>query len=114
MADGWKPETICSTRARKTVFSSTRAGGKGGESRELHRVGASKSSASTTTDTNISFATPCTTKGTVGEIWGSKALWRIPVNLLFFHVKPNDFMIHVISQVWSSTTVVWCFRPKGI
>ena len=31
------------------LFPSTRGGGRGGESRELHRIGAGKSSASTTT-----------------------------------------------------------------
>ena len=54
------------------LFSSTWGGGRGGESRDLHRVGADKSSASTTTDTNTSFATPSTTKQTISEIWGSK------------------------------------------
>ena len=46
------------------LFSSIMGGGRGGESRELYRVGAGESSASTTTDTNTIFATP--------EIWGSK------------------------------------------
>ena len=63
IADELKPETICSTRARKTVE-------KEGESREPHRVGAGESSASTPTDTNTSFATPSTTKWTIAEIWG--------------------------------------------
>ena len=55
------------------LFPSTRAGGRGGESRELHRVGAGESYVSTTTDTNTSFATPFTTKRTIAEIWGSRA-----------------------------------------
>ena len=54
------------------LFSSTRGGGRGAESRELHRVGADESSASTTTDTNISSATPFTAKRTIVEIWASK------------------------------------------
>ena len=54
------------------LFPSTSGWGRGDKSRELHRVGASESSASTTTDTNTSFATPSTTKRTIGEIWGSK------------------------------------------
>ena len=41
-----------------------------GETRELHRVGAGEPSASTTTDTNTSFATPSTTKRTIPERWG--------------------------------------------
>ena len=49
-----------------------RCGGRGGESRELHMVGAGESSASTTTDTNTSFATPSTAKRKIAEIWGSK------------------------------------------
>ena len=48
-----------------------RGEGRGGESRELHRV-AGESSGFTTTDTNTSFATPSITKRKVTEIWGSK------------------------------------------
>ena len=46
--------------------------GRVGESRDLHKVGAGESSASATTDTNTSFATPSTTKQAIAEIWGSK------------------------------------------
>ena len=53
------------------LFLSTRGRGRGGESRELHRVCAGESSASTTTVTNTSFATPSPTKRTIAEIWGS-------------------------------------------
>ena len=49
-----------------------RGEGRGGESRELHRVSAGESSGFTTTDTNTSFATPSITKRKVAEIWGSK------------------------------------------
>ena len=45
------------------LFPSTRGGG---------RVGVGESSASTTIDTNTSFATPSTTKLTIAETWGSK------------------------------------------
>ena len=45
----------------KKLFPSTRGGERRDESRELHRVGTGESSASTTTDTNTSFATPFTT-----------------------------------------------------
>ena len=51
------------------LFPNTRDGGRGDESRELHRVGADESSASTTTVTNNSFPTPSTTKRTIPEIW---------------------------------------------
>ena len=51
---------------------SIRDGGRGGKSRELYKVGASESFASTTTDTNTRFATLCTTKRTIAETWGSK------------------------------------------
>ena len=51
---------------------STSDGGRGDKSRELHRVGAGESSASTTTDTNTSSAAPSITNRTIAEIWGSK------------------------------------------
>ena len=54
------------------LFPSTRGGGKGVESRDCNRAGVGGSTASTTTDTNISFAKPFTTKRTIAEIWGSK------------------------------------------
>ena len=41
--------TICSTRVTR-LFPRTRGGGRGGKSRELHRVGLSELSASVTTD----------------------------------------------------------------
>ena len=50
------------------LFLSTKGRGKGGESRELYRVGASESSTSTTADTNTSFATPSMTEQTMTEI----------------------------------------------
>ena len=43
------------------LLPSTRVRQRRGESRKLHRVGAGESSASTTTDTNTSFATLSTT-----------------------------------------------------
>ena len=55
------------------LVNPARGEGRGDESRELHRVhGAGESSASTTADTNTSFATLPTTKQTTVEIWGSK------------------------------------------
>ena len=60
------------------LLPSTRGGGTGGKSRELHRVGIGESSASTTTYTNRNVRI--------------KNLWKLPVNLLIsFHVKPSDF-----------------------
>ena len=53
------------------LFHSTRGGGRGVESRDLHKFGAGESTASTTTDTHISFAIPSTTKRTIADIWGS-------------------------------------------
>ena len=54
------------------LFPGTRSGVRGVESRYLYRVGACESTTSTTTDANISFAKPSTTKRTIAEIWGSK------------------------------------------
>ena len=50
------------------LFTGTRRAGRRGESRELDRIHAGKSSVLTTTDTDISFATPSTTKRTIAEI----------------------------------------------
>ena len=85
-----------------------RGGGRGGESRELRRVGAGESSASTTTDTNTSFATPSTTKP---QKYGDQTLVETSSKFaILFHVKTKRFQIcyvvHVNSQVWSSTTFV--------
>ena len=54
------------------LLPSIRGEGRRGKNRKLHRVGAYESSASTTTHTNTSFATPSNTKWTIAEIWGSK------------------------------------------
>ena len=63
-----------------------RGGGRGGESIELHRVGAGESSASVTTDTNTSFWITVYHKTENCRNMGIKNLWRLPVNLLFFSV----------------------------
>ena len=55
------------------LFPSTRGRRRGGESRELHRVGASEPSASTTTDTNTILVTQSTTKWKIAEIWRAKS-----------------------------------------
>ena len=49
------------------LFPSTTGTGRGGKNRELHRVGAGESSASTTTDPNTSFATPSIVEGKIEE-----------------------------------------------
>ena len=54
------------------MFPSTIGGGSGSENRELHRIGAGESTASTRTDTNINFETLSTTKWTITETWGLK------------------------------------------
>ena len=73
------------------LFSSTRGGGKGGESRDLHRVGADESSASTTTDTNTSFALHFTTKRRLLKYWDQKLVETPSKSAIFFHVKPSGF-----------------------
>ena len=55
------------------LFPSIRGRGRRDESSELLRVGAGESSASATDTNNISFATRCSRKRTIEEIWGSKA-----------------------------------------
>ena len=75
----------------ENLFPSTRGGGKGDENRELYRVGAVGSFASTATDTNTSFATLSTTKQTVAEIWGLKTSGNSQKIYYFFHVKSSDF-----------------------
>ena len=54
------------------LHPSRKGGGRGAESRDLHRVGAGEPSTSTATDTNTSFATPFTTKRIIAEIWDKK------------------------------------------
>ena len=60
------------------MFSSTRV-----ESREVHRGGASESSASTTTDTNTSFATPSTQSGRLQK-YGDQKLVKTPSKFVIF------------------------------
>ena len=92
------------TRGR--LFPSIRDRGRRGESSELLRVGAVKSSASATDTNNNSFATLSTTKRTIEEIWGSKATSKKPLKSMshkttsgktpskfpiLSRVKPSDF-----------------------
>ena len=65
----------------KRLFPSTRGGERGVKSREFHRVGAGESSASTITNTNVSFVTPSTTKH------GNQKLVATPSKLLLFPCK---------------------------
>ena len=69
------------------LLPSIRGGGRGEERRELYRVGAGESPASTTTDTNTSFPTPSTTKQTVAEIWGLKSCRNSHSVCYFFPCK---------------------------
>ena len=87
-------------------FPSIRGRGRRGESSELLRVGAGKSSASATDKNNISFATRSTTKRKIEEIRGSKATSKKPLKsmshkttsgktssnfAILSRVKPSDF-----------------------
>ena len=60
------------------LLPSPKGGNRGGENRELHRIGAGKSTASITTDTNTCFTNPSTTKRTIAEIQGSKTCGDSP------------------------------------
>ena len=55
------------------LLPSIRSREKRGETSELLKVGAGESSASATDTNNTSFTARSTTKGTIEEIWGSKA-----------------------------------------
>ena len=55
-----------------------------GESRELHRIDAGESSASTTTDTNTSFARLSTAKWTIAEMWDGKLVQTSSKFTIFF------------------------------
>ena len=88
----------------------------GGESRELHRVGAGESSASTATDRNSSFLTLSTTKQRVAEIWGSKTYedsqsicYFLPCKTQWFQIQ---YLVHTDFQVWFPSTAVWIFLNK--
>ena len=56
-------------KSKKNCFPVQESHSKG---REHHRVGAGELSASTTTDTNASFATPSTINRAIAGIWGSE------------------------------------------
>ena len=56
-------------KSKKNCFPVQESHSKG---REHHRVGAGELSASTTTDTNASFATPSTINRVIAGIWGSE------------------------------------------
>ena len=56
-------------KSKKNCFPVQESHSKG---REHHRVGAGELSASTTTDTNTSFATPSTINRAIAGIWGSE------------------------------------------
>ena len=56
-------------KSKKNCFPVQESHSKG---REHHRVGAGELPASTTTDTNTSFATPSTINRAIAGIWGSE------------------------------------------
>ena len=60
------------TQKRGRLFSTTRGGGRRGQSRELFNFGVGESSASAADKNNTSFAIPLTTKWTIEEIWEQK------------------------------------------
>ena len=61
------------------LFASIRGRGRKDESSELLRVRAGESSASATDTNNTNFATRSTTKQTIQELWGSKAISKKPL-----------------------------------
>ena len=69
MAKGMMKENQQSSvqQGLEKLFLSTTGTGRGGENRELHRVGAGESSASTATDPNTSFAIPSIVEGKIEE-----------------------------------------------
>ena len=70
------------------LFPSTTGTRRGAKSRELHRVGAGESFASTATDPNTSFATPSIAEGVIEEIKGSKTCgdsWISPCFKQIYH-----------------------------
>ena len=60
------------------LFPSIRGRGRRGESTEFLRIGAGESFPSATDTNNTCFSTRSTTKGTIEEIWGSKATPKKP------------------------------------
>ena len=71
MAKGLMDENqqLSAQKEQKNCFPVQESHSKG---REHHRVGAGELSASTTTDTNASFATPSTINRVIAGIWGSE------------------------------------------
>ena len=79
------------------LFPSIRDRGRRVESSELLRVGAGESFASATDTNNTSFATRSTTKRTIEEIWGSKAISKKPLKSMSHKITsgktPSNFAI---------------------
>ena len=79
------------------LFPSIRDRERRGESSELLKVGAGKSSASATDTNNTSFAKRSTTKRTIAEIWGSKATLKKPLKSMSHKTTsgktPSNFAI---------------------
>ena len=79
------------------LFPSIRGRGRKDESSELLRVGVGESSASAIDTNNTSFATRCSTKRTIEEIWGSRATSKKPLKSMSHKTTsgktPSNFAI---------------------
>ena len=65
-------QQLSSQQEFERLFPSTRGEGRGGDSRELHKVGAGEPSAYTATGTNTSFATLLPQNGQLQKFRGKK------------------------------------------
>ena len=74
-------------QALEKLSPSTRGGQRRDENREVHRVGAGESSASTTIDTNSKYCHTIYHKTDNFKIMAIKNLCRLPVNFLLFPCK---------------------------
>ena len=86
------------TQKRGRLFSTTRGGGRRGQSRELFNFGAGESSASAADKNNTSFAIPLTTKWTIEEIWGTKTTSKKPCKLP--HKSTSGKVSHSLKEVF--------------
>ena len=135
----YENQQLSVTQELGKLFPSIRFRGRRSESSELLRVSAGESSASATDTNTTSFATRSTSKRTIGEIWGSKATSKKPLEsmshktisreipstfaILSRVLKPSDFRFVTWFMSFlhgcSSNQKMSCFepfqsRPKGI
>ena len=80
------------------MLTSTRGGGRRDETRELHRVGAGESSASTGDTNNTSFAKPSTTKRKIAETWGIKSNIK-KTSESMSHKTTSGKVSHIVKEV---------------